>query len=80
MLFPPSHRSVANVYAVLGNLRSLNLRGNRVNSTSGLERVFSLEEVDLSRNNIRGLEEVARLGQLPLLRRVALEGNPLEAE
>ncbi|CAN0026057.1 unnamed protein product, partial [Laminaria digitata] len=72
--------SVANIHAVLGNLRSLRLEGNRISSTSGLERVFSLEEVDLSRNRIRGLEEAARLSTLPLLRRVTLEGNPLEAE
>lgn len=73
-------RSVKNIHAVLGNLRSLNLRGNLIEKTSDLERVFSLEDVDLSGNRIHGLREAARLATLPLLRRVWLEGNPLEAE
>lgn len=74
------NRSVAGIHRVLGNLRSLNLGNNRLTSTAGLERVFSLEEVDLSNNNIRGLEHAARLSSLPLLRAVRLEGNPLEEQ
>lgn len=75
-----SFRSVEHVHRVLGNLRSLNLRGNRVTRTCGLERMFSLEEIDLSHNDIQRLEDAARLSSLPLLRSVFLEGNPLEAE
>lgn len=73
-------RSVENVHAVVGNLRSLKLRGNLIVRTTGLERMFSLEDVDLSDNRIHGLEEAGRLKTLPLLRRVWLEGNPLEEE
>lgn len=75
-----NNRALQGIHVVLGNLRSLNLQGNRISSTAGLERVFSLEEVDLSNNAIRGLEHAARLSTLPLLRRVRLEGNPLEKE
>lgn len=75
-----NNRTLQGIHIVVGNLRSLNLRGNRISSTAGLERVFSLEEVDLSHNAIRGLEHAARLSALPLLRRVRLEGNPLEKE
>eukprot|EP00752_Nemacystus_decipiens_P014978 g13336.t1 len=70
--------SVENVHAVVGNLRSLKLRGNLIARTTGLERMFSLEDVDLAGNRIHGLEEAGRLSTLPLLRRVWLEGNPLE--
>lgn len=73
-------RSVENIHRVLGNLRSLNFRGNRITRTCGLERMFSLEKIDLSHNAIRRLEDAARLSSLPLLRSVFLEGNPLEAE
>lgn len=73
-------RSVDNINAVVGNLRSLNLRGNLISTTGGLEKVFSLEDIDLSVNRIRDLQEAARLSTLPLLRRVWLKKNPLEAE
>ncbi|CAN0469802.1 unnamed protein product, partial [Ectocarpus sp. 12 AP-2014] len=72
--------SVENIHAVLGNLRSLNLRGNLIERTSGLEKLFSLEDVNLSDNRIEGLKEAARLSTLPMLRRVWLNGNPVEAE
>ncbi|CAN0484821.1 unnamed protein product, partial [Hapterophycus canaliculatus] len=73
-------RSVERINAVVGNLRSLNLRGNAISKTEGLEKVFSLEDIDLSVNRIRDLQEAARLSTLPLLRRVWLKRNPLEAE
>ncbi|CAN0117075.1 unnamed protein product, partial [Scytosiphon promiscuus] len=73
-------KSVEKINAVVGNLRSLNLRGNLISKTEGLEKVFSLEDVDLSVNRIRDLQEAARLSTLPLLRRVWLKRNPLEAE
>ncbi|CAM9465025.1 unnamed protein product [Ectocarpus fasciculatus] len=72
--------SVENIHAVLGNLRSLKLRGNLIERTSGLEKLFSLEDVNLSDNRIGDLKEAARLSTLPLLRRVWLSGNPVEAE
>lgn len=77
---PNPHRSLENVHAVVGNLRSLKLRGNLIAQTTGLDRMFSLEDVDLADNQIHGLEEAGRLSKLPLLRRVWLEGNPLEEE
>lgn len=75
-----THRSVENIHAVLGNLRSLKLRGNLIKGTSGLEKLFSLEDVSLSDNRIEDLKEAARLSTLPMLRRVWLSGNPVEAE
>lgn len=74
------HRSVENAPRVLGNLRVLGLRGNRITRTTGLERVFSLEELDLSLNSIEALDEVARLSALPMLSQVEFAGNPLETE
>ncbi|CAB1107590.1 unnamed protein product [Ectocarpus sp. CCAP 1310/34] len=72
--------SVENIHAVLGNLRSLKLRGNLIERTNGLEKLFSLEDVNLSDNRIEDLKEAARLSTLPMLRRVWLNGNPVEAE
>ncbi|KAG5183658.1 hypothetical protein JKP88DRAFT_354560 [Tribonema minus] len=49
----------------------------RVESTEGLDRLFSLQVLDLGHNLLVDFEEVSRLGSLPCLRQVTLQGNPL---
>lgn len=56
---------------------SLNLRGNRINSLCGLERLLSLEKLDIRDNEIYDAAEVVRLVTLPHLTDLWIsEGNP----
>ena len=61
----------------LGNVSTLILSHNRLSSTSGLERLFSVVELDLSHNAIRDPSEVRRLASLPNLEGLWLRCNPL---
>ncbi|CAM9152058.1 unnamed protein product, partial [Phaeothamnion confervicola] len=70
--------SCAGWNALVGNLVSLVLRNNRIRRTHGLDRLYSLEFLDLSYNDITALREVTRVGTLPCLSGLALFGNPVE--
>ena len=69
--------SVARLFEVLGNVRSLNLSNNRIQYTAGLEKLLALEHLDLSANLISSTDEVRRLGILPCLQTLSLDGNPI---
>lgn len=45
-------QSTTNIFEYLGNLKELNLRNNLLISTEGLEKLFAIETLDLSDNNI----------------------------
>ncbi|KAK2743920.1 hypothetical protein FQN57_004543 [Myotisia sp. PD_48] len=57
-------------------ITSLNLRGNRLRSIAGVERLLSLERLDLRDNNILDPTEIARLTALPYIREIWISGNP----
>ena len=59
----------------LGCIRVLNLRKNKIHSLDGLEGLFGLEELDLGENKIDNFSEVSKLGILPLLSSLCLDGN-----
>eukprot|EP00899_Mesostigma_viride_P014135 jgi/Mesvir1/22722/Mv14130-RA.1 len=61
----------------VGNIRVLVLRYNALGSTAGLEKLYSLEELDLSCNLLASWEHVRRLSPLPCLTKLWLMGNPL---
>lgn len=63
---------------VVGAITQLILRGNGIHSLAGLEKLYAIEALDLAHNVIGSLSEVARLGRLPSLTRLWLEGNPIE--
>ncbi|KAF9411195.1 hypothetical protein BGZ94_001415, partial [Podila epigama] len=67
---------VQSIYQVLGNISSLDLRGNRLESLSGLERLWNLEKVDVRDNHLDDAAEVGRLAALPQIREIWAERNP----
>ena len=62
-------------------LTSLSLRGNKLRSARGLETLKSLESLDVAGNLLRSMKhDVAFIADnLPRLRKVWLEGNPVSA-
>lgn len=67
---------VQSIYQILGNIAVLDLRGNRLESLSGLERLWNLEKVDVRENHLDEAAEVGRLAALPGIREVWSERNP----
>ncbi|CAL5872952.1 uncharacterized protein PFLUO_LOCUS7221 [Penicillium psychrofluorescens] len=57
-------------------ITALNLRGNRLRSLAGVERLLSLERLDLRDNNLMDPTEIARLTGLPEIREIWVAGNP----
>lgn len=57
-------------------VESLDLRANRLASLKGIEQFTCLKELDVSENRIQKCEELARLRQLPQLRKLYLGNNP----
>ena len=68
--------SVQDIHFVLGGLKVLILCNNQIKTTSSLEKLYSLEKLDLSNNAIDDPEEVKRLSELPLLVYLNTLGNP----
>ncbi|KAF9140397.1 hypothetical protein BGX30_006567 [Mortierella sp. GBA39] len=67
---------VQSIYQILGNIAILDLRGNRLESLSGLERLWNLEKVDVRENHLDEAAEVGRLAALPGIREVWSQRNP----
>ncbi|KAF9889896.1 hypothetical protein FE257_006768 [Aspergillus nanangensis] len=57
-------------------ITALNLRGNRLRSLAGIERLLSLERLDLRDNKLTDPTEIARLTCLPEIREIWVSGNP----
>ncbi|KAJ5976772.1 hypothetical protein N7501_000114 [Penicillium viridicatum] len=57
-------------------ITALNLRGNRLRSLAGIERLISLERVDLRDNDLMDPMEMVRLTSLPKIREIWVSGNP----
>ncbi|EFX00604.1 leucine rich repeat domain containing protein [Grosmannia clavigera kw1407] len=57
-------------------ITALNLRDNRLQSIAGIEKLYSLERLDLRDNNLTDPMEVARLTGIPEIREVWVGGNP----
>lgn len=57
-------------------ITALNIRANRLSSLAGIEKLFSLERVDLRENRITDPMELARLTGVPEIREVFVLGNP----
>ncbi len=65
---------------MMGNIQVLNLEGNQIKNVEGIERLYSLEKLDLSKNMIATLADVSGLANLPELMHLQLHGNPLEKD
>ncbi|RDW70654.1 leucine-rich repeat domain-containing protein [Aspergillus mulundensis] len=57
-------------------ITALNLRANRLRSLAGIERLLSLERLDLRDNKLSDPMEIARLTSLPEIREIWVMGNP----
>jgi Leucine-rich repeat (LRR) protein len=57
-------------------ITALNLRGNRLSSLAGIERLLSLERVDLRENEMTDPAEIARLTGIPNMTAVYVHRNP----
>ena len=57
-------------------ITALNLRGNRLQSLAGVEKLLPLERLDLRNNLLNDPTELARLTNIPEIREVWLDGNP----
>ncbi|KAL8729849.1 MAG: hypothetical protein Q9166_004490 [cf. Caloplaca sp. 2 TL-2023] len=57
-------------------ITALNLRGNRLGSIVGVEKLLSLDRLDLRENRLGDPTELARLTELPELREVWVAHNP----
>ncbi|CAG8556373.1 10788_t:CDS:2 [Ambispora gerdemannii] len=68
--------SVLNIYKVLGNVTKLDLRNNRVENLCGLERVITLEWVDIRENRLFDWEEIGRMTEVSGIKEIYVEGNP----
>lgn len=69
--------STSHINEVIGNVKYLNLRTNKLAKTKGLNKLYALERLDLSDNLITALEEITRLRELPFLRILSVDGNPV---
>ncbi|KAG0244980.1 hypothetical protein B0O80DRAFT_462985 [Mortierella sp. GBAus27b] len=68
--------SVQAIYQILGNVTVLNLRGNRLESLCGLERLWNLEKIDVRENLLNEAAEIGRLAAVPGIREVWASMNP----
>lgn len=57
-------------------ITALNLRGNRLRSIAGIERLLSLERLDLRYNRLDDPTEIARLTGIPYIRDIYVSHNP----
>ena len=57
-------------------ITALNLRGNRLQSIAGIEKLYPLERLDLRENRLTDPTEIARLTGIPDIREIWVEGNP----
>jgi hypothetical protein len=57
-------------------ITTLNLRGNRLSSIAGIERLLSLERIDLRENKLTDPTEIARLTGIPNMTEVYVNRNP----
>ncbi|CAG8533386.1 6399_t:CDS:2 [Diversispora eburnea] len=68
--------SVTGIYDILTNVTKLDLRNNRVENLCGLERMWSLEYVDVRENRLTDWDEIGRMTELPGINQIYVEGNP----
>ena len=69
--------NITGINRKIGNIRVLSLRKNNICDIGDLDKLYSLEQLDLSHNEIDDQTQVDRLGSLPLLEKLWLEHNPV---
>ncbi|CAJ0883380.1 22479_t:CDS:2, partial [Entrophospora sp. SA101] len=62
--------TITGIYKILGNVTKLDLRSNRIENLCGLERLYSLEYVNIRENQLIDWAEVTRMTELPEIRQI----------
>jgi Leucine-rich repeat (LRR) protein len=70
-------RVLSNISRVLGNISSLNIANNQVESLDGVQGLYALRTFDVSGNLIVDFQEIHHLNRLPCLESLTLIGNPI---
>ncbi len=70
-------RVLSNLGLVIQNIRRLDLSYNIIESLDGLEKLYLLEQIDLSHNKINDFSEFSSLTRLEKLHHIYAIGNPL---
>ncbi|VDN06056.1 unnamed protein product [Thelazia callipaeda] len=73
-----SIKSLDSWYTRMGNVKRLYLAGNRICSLKGLQKLYSLEYLDITDNNIATADDVRPVCTLPCLDHLILKGNPVQ--
>lgn len=60
----------------IGNVKVLDLSLNSIVSLDGIDRLYSLQQVNLSSNLINDFQEISYLSKLPCLESIDLSNNP----
>ncbi|CAG8563618.1 14234_t:CDS:2 [Gigaspora margarita] len=68
--------TINNIHQVLSNVTKLDLRNNRIENLCGLERLWSLEYVDVRDNRLTDWAEIGRMSELHGIKQIFVEGNP----
>lgn len=75
-----SHCMIDSLHSLTRNplpaITALNLRGNRLQSIAGIEKLYPLERLDLRENRLTDPTEIARLTGIPDIREIWVDGNP----
>lgn len=64
-------------YHPLPAITALNLRANRLSTIIGIEKLLSLERLDLRENLLKDPAEITRLTGAPAIRELWVSGNPM---
>jgi Leucine-rich repeat (LRR) protein len=70
-------RILSNLERTIGSIKNLNLSYNEIESLDGIEKIYSLERINLSNNFMNDLNEIQYLSRLPCLIAMILGNNPI---
>lgn len=73
-------RVLSNLDRVLGSVTHISFAGNEIESLDGIDKIYSLESIDLMNNNIDDFHEIDNLCRLPNLESIKCKGNPFSSE
>lgn len=72
-----SIRALLNISGALGNISTLNISYNHIESLDGIEKLTALRTLDVSYNHISDFKEIVYLAKLTYLENLHLLGNPI---
>jgi Leucine-rich repeat (LRR) protein len=70
-------RILSNLERTIGSIKNLNLSYNEIESLDGIEKIYSLERINLSNNFMNDINEIQYLSRLPCLIAMVLGNNPI---